>query len=131
LSFVDLDGELLGVNFISNLLFVSLDLSEVFILGFLSLSTSLKVLVIVESFLLSFHFLLLLLLVEFFLSFLKLSCNSVGIRFFGVSNNGFLEFLLKEERQLGEVLFELGELGFVKEFHVVICFILDVYFYFD
>ena len=98
LSFVDLDGELLGVNFISNLLFVSLDLSEVLMLGFLSLSTSLKVLVIVESFLLSFHFLLLLLLVEFFLSFLKLSCNSVGIRFLGVSNNGFLKFLLKEER---------------------------------
>ena len=131
LSFVDLDGELLGVNFISSLLLMSLDLEEVFILGFLSLSTSLKVLVIIESFLLSFNFLLLLLLVEFFLSSLKLKCNSIRIRFLGVSNNGFFEFLLKEERQLGEILLELGELGFVKEFHVVISFILDVYFYFD
>jgi hypothetical protein len=113
LSFVDSDGELFSVNFISCLLFVGQARREVVLLSFLSLSASLEIFLVVESSLHPFHFLLEFLLIFVFLSFFKLELDSLGIGFLRVRNNSFLKLFLKESWQFGEVLFELSELSFV------------------
>jgi hypothetical protein len=63
LSFVNLKRELLSIDFISGLLLVSHTLLVVIFLSNLSLSSSLKILLIVKSFLESFHFLFLFLFI--------------------------------------------------------------------
>lgn len=118
LSLVDLEAKLLSINFISDLLLVNQHLVVVVILVLLGLSTSLKIFLIVESSLDSLQLLLLFLFLELLLSLLELLGNSLSILLLSIGNHSLLELLLKEQWQFGEVLFELGELSFMNDFHL-------------